>query len=186
MIQLICFEFNTRPRGGEVEVRHYDEDIYVLNENHRDVVSPLYEEIRIRFPQAYEDLCLRYKESIQNIWYFEFRVVCGFIKCNWGSFDNKWDIDDNGEWHFEFIICPLAGECKSEGRICNPTEKLVILDGEMRVLKLIGAGKRVIEIADELSLSPKTVENHTNSMFRKLGYHNKSQLVDYAHRKGIL
>jgi len=186
MHQLKSFEFNTRPRGGEVEVRHYDEAIYILSENHREIVSPLYEEIRIRFPHAYEDLCLRYKESIKNIWYFEFRVVCGFIKCNWGLFDNKWDIDENGEWHFEFCICPLAGECRSEGRICNPTEKLIILPGEMRVLLLIAQGLRVLKIADELCLSPKTVENHTNNLLKKLGFHSKSQLVDYAHRKKLI
>jgi DNA-binding CsgD family transcriptional regulator len=182
MEKLKCFEFNTRPKGGEVEVRHYDEPIYVLTENHRDVVSPIYEEIRLRFPHAYSDLCLRYKESIKNIRYFEFRVVCGFIKCNWGIFDNKWDIDENGDWHFEYFYCPLVGECKSEGRICCPVEKTEILDGEMRVLLLIVAGMKTLEIADELCISPKTVETHVYNMLKKLHLHSNSQLVDWYHR----
>jgi len=186
MCQLKCFEFNTRPRGGTIEVRHYDEDIYVLTENHREIVSPIYEAIRKIYPKAYEELCSRYPNNIHNIWYFEFRVVCGFIKCNWAQFDNKWDIDENGIWNFEYVSCPLAGECRSEGHICSPTEKIVILDGEMRVLRLIAIGKRVIEIADELCLSPKTVENHTNNMLRKLDFHSKSQLADYAHRKKLV
>ena len=179
---LRCFEFNTRPTGGNIEVRHYDEPIYVLDENDRDIVSPLYEAIRIRFPHAYEDLCLRYQNSIKNIRYFEFRVVSGFIKCNWGRFDNRWDIDEKGDWNFEFCHCPLIGECKSEGRICWPTEKTVILDGEMRVLLLIVAGKSTIEIADELCISPKTVETHVYNMLKKSNLHSNSQLVDFYYR----
>lgn len=185
MEKLKCFEFNSRP-GAIVEVRHYDEPIYILTEYHRDVVSPLYCEIRERFPEAYADLCPRYKDSLQNTWYFEFRVVCGFIKCNWGSFDNKWDIDENGDWHFEYVVCPLSGECKSENRICNPKEKIPLSDSEVRVLLLIARGKRVLETADELCISPKTVEAHVYNINKKLGTNSNSQLTDYAHRKNLV
>ena len=127
---LKCFEFNQRP-GNLIEVRHYDEPIYTLSQNHRELVSELYCQIRERFPWAYADLCPRYKDSIQNTWYFEFQVVCGFIKCNWSTFDGHWDIDQNGDWHFEFHICPLAGECKSENKVCNPKEKLPLSESEI-------------------------------------------------------
>jgi DNA-binding CsgD family transcriptional regulator len=178
------YEFNTRPTDGLIEVRHHDE-IKILNEYDRDLVSELYENIRKRFPQAYEDLCNRYQKSIQNIMYFEYRVVCGFIKCNWGVFDNKWDIDDDGNWVFEFIPCPMAGECKSEGRICRAKEKTAILESEMRVLKLIVQGYKVIDIADELYLSPKTVESHVYNMLKKLDLHSNAALVDYWHRHNL-
>lgn len=182
MEKLRCFEFNTRPIGGNVEVRHYDEPIYVLTEYHRDVVSTVYEAIRERFPEAHQDLCVRYKESIKNMWYFEFRVVCGFIKCNWGRFDNKWDIDENGDWIFEFCECPLVGECKSEGRICKPTEKTLLSESELKVLALIVEGMKVAEIAEELCNSAKTIETHIYNMLKKLDLHSNSQLVDWFHR----
>lgn len=182
---LTCYEFNTRP-GGIIEVRHYDEPIYILAENNRDLVSPLYCEIRERYPEAYSELCPRYKDSIQNTWHFEFRVVCGFIKCNWGTFDGKWDIDENGDWHFEFHICPMSGECRSENKICNPKEKLPLSDGEMRIIKLIAIGKKVDEIAERLFIAPKTVEAHVYNINKKLGTHSNAQLSDYAHRKKII
>jgi len=185
MMILKCFEFNVRP-GALVEVRHYDEPIYVLTESHRDLVSPLYCEIRERYPEAYSNLCPRYKDSLQNTWFFEFRVVCGFIKCNWGSFDGQWDIDENGDWHFEFHLCPMFGECRSENKLCNPKEKLPLSDSELKVIRMIAIGKKVIEIADRLCLAQKTVENHVYNMNKKLGTHSNSQLSNYAHRKKII
>lgn len=185
METLKCFEFNARP-GGVIGVRHYDEPIYTLSESQRDVISPLYCDIRERFPEAYSDLCIRYKDSIQNTWHFEFKVVCGFIKCNWSTFDNSWDIDENGDWHFELTICPLSGECKSEGRICNPKEKIPLSDSELRVLILVARGRQVQSIAEELFLSPKTVEAHVYNMNKKLHTNSNSQLTSYAYRKHII
>lgn len=185
MEKLKCFEFNVRP-GGIVEVRHYDEPIYIFAENQRDLVSPLYCEIRERYPEAYSELCPRYKDSIQNTWHFEFKVVCGFIKCNWGIFDNHWDIDENGDWHFEYQICPMSGECKSEKKICNPKEKLPLTECELKVIRLIGIGKKVIEIADRLFIAPKTVETHVYNINKKLGTDSNSQLSDYCHRKKLI
>lgn len=185
MSTLNCIEFNTQPIGGKVEVRDNDKPIYILTENDRELVSPLYEMIRTRYPHAYADLCAKYKESIENIWYFEFKVVNRFIKCNWNQFDNKWDIDENGDWQFEFCMCPLLGECKSEGRICRPQERRELLESEIKVLRLIVNGKKTVEIANELYISPKTVEAHVYNMLRKLGLHSNSQLVDYWYRHGI-
>lgn len=182
---LKCFEFNVRP-GALIEVRHYDEPIYVLTESDRDLISPLYCEIRERYPEAYSELCPRYKDSLKNTWFFEFRVVCGFIKCNWGSFDGQWDIDENGDWHFEFHLCPMAGECTSENKLCNPKEKLPLTDSELKVIIMIAMGKKVVEMADRLCISPKTVENHVYNMNKKLGTNSNSQLSNYAHRKKII
>ncbi len=182
---LKCFEFNTRP-GGVVEVRHYDEPIYILNETHRDLVSPLFCEIRVRYPEAYADLCCRYKDSIQNTRYFELKVVCGFIKCNWGTFDGRYDIDENGDWHLEYHICPMSGDCKSENRVCNPTEKLPLTDSEVRIVKLIAIGKKVCEISERLFVAPKTVEAHVYNIHKKLGTDSNAQLSNYAHRKNLI
>lgn len=184
-MELKNLEFHLRPTDAAIEVRQMDQPIYVLNENHRELVSELYESIRKKFPEAYADLCERYQKSIKNIWYFEYRVVSGFIKCNWGRFDDRWDIDENGNWIFEFCHCPLIGECKSESRICRPTEKLELTQAEIRVLRLIVDGLKVLQIADELYLSPKTVEAHIYNMLKKLNLHSNSALVDFWHRHNM-
>lgn len=51
---------------------------------------------------------------------------------------------------------------------------------ETEVLVLIASGKTIKEIADELFISPKTVETHKTHVMDKLGLTNTAQLVKYA------
>jgi DNA-binding NarL/FixJ family response regulator len=51
---------------------------------------------------------------------------------------------------------------------------------------MIAEGNSVKEIAKLLGLSIKTVEAHKFNLMRKLGIHNKAQLVTYAIQKKIL
>jgi two-component system invasion response regulator UvrY len=53
-------------------------------------------------------------------------------------------------------------------------------DRELQVLVLIGAGKRVREIAGELNLSIKTVSTYRARILVKLGLSSTSQLIRYA------
>ena len=57
---------------------------------------------------------------------------------------------------------------------------------EREVVKMIAEGNSVREIANLLGLSIKTVEAHKFNLMRKLGIHNKAQLVTYAIQKKIL
>ncbi len=52
---------------------------------------------------------------------------------------------------------------------------------ECRILKLIAADKTSKEIADELGLSPRTVENHRTNICAKLGVHGIHSLVKFAY-----
>lgn len=56
---------------------------------------------------------------------------------------------------------------------------------EVEVLKLIANGKDNAEIARELSISPKTVKNHTSNILVKLQIDNRIQAAVYAVRSGI-
>jgi len=51
---------------------------------------------------------------------------------------------------------------------------------ELQVISLIGAGLGTREIADNLSLSVKTVETHRLTIKRKLALETNAQLVQYA------
>ena len=57
---------------------------------------------------------------------------------------------------------------------------------ERDVLKLAAEGHTTQEIADILVISRKTVEGHKTNLMAKLGIHNRTELVKYAIRKGII
>jgi DNA-binding NarL/FixJ family response regulator len=57
---------------------------------------------------------------------------------------------------------------------------------EAEVLQLIAEGYANKQIADELSLSVKTVEKHRQQVMQKLGIHNIAGLVRHAVKKGII
>lgn len=56
----------------------------------------------------------------------------------------------------------------------------LISDRELQVLKLIGTGKTVSEIAEELSLSVATVSTYRARLLEKMGLKNNSELTLYA------
>lgn len=69
---------------------------------------------------------------------------------------------------------------KGEATINGLTER------ESEVLILLAEGASNSEIADQLSISPKTVARHRENIMAKLNLHSRSDLVKYAIRKGII
>lgn len=57
---------------------------------------------------------------------------------------------------------------------------------EREVLHLAAEGLTNAEIADRLSISPRTAETHRANLMRKLGLRTQTDLVRYALRRGIL
>lgn len=57
---------------------------------------------------------------------------------------------------------------------------------EQEVLSLLAEGKTNDEIATELVISSHTVARHRENLMGKLGLHNRSELVKYAIRKGVI
>jgi DNA-binding NarL/FixJ family response regulator len=57
---------------------------------------------------------------------------------------------------------------------------------EIQVLQFIGAGCTSREIGTHMSVSHKTVENHKQRIFGKLGVQNQAHAVSVAFRKGYL
>jgi DNA-binding NarL/FixJ family response regulator len=66
----------------------------------------------------------------------------------------------------------------------NAHEKLS--DRELQTLVMIASGKRLSDIADELTLSPKTVSVYRARVLEKLGLSNNSELTVYAIRNGLV
>jgi len=57
---------------------------------------------------------------------------------------------------------------------------------EHEVLTLIAEGVMNQEIADQLSISVRTVERHRENIMNKLNLHSRTELVKYAIRKGLI
>jgi DNA-binding NarL/FixJ family response regulator len=60
-----------------------------------------------------------------------------------------------------------------------------LTERETEVLRLVATGLTYPQIAERLSLSPRTVQNHVQDTLSKLQLHNKAQLVRYALEQGV-
>ena len=57
---------------------------------------------------------------------------------------------------------------------------------ELTILNLVGAGFTSREISSQLTISHKTVENHKQRIFAKLGVQNQAHAVSVAMRLGLM
>jgi len=71
-------------------------------------------------------------------------------------------------------------------RVPDQTRNAKLSCREAEVLQLIAEGKASKQIAAELSLSKKTVENHRQRLMKKLNIHDIASLTRYAIAKGFI
>lgn len=71
----------------------------------------------------------------------------------------------------------IAAQTRKHGALTNR---------ECDVMLALCKGLSCQEIADQMFISPKTVDNHKQHIFAKLGIHNVVQLVTYAVRNKII
>ncbi len=57
---------------------------------------------------------------------------------------------------------------------------------EVQIVALIAAGETSRQIAERLTISPKTVERHRENVMAKLHLHNRAELTRYAVRQGLV
>ncbi|MGA8440281.1 MAG: response regulator transcription factor [Candidatus Sulfotelmatobacter sp.] len=67
-----------------------------------------------------------------------------------------------------------------------PPQESPLTTRERQVLKLLAEGKTVRGAATDLGLSSKTVDAHKFNLMRKLGIHNKAELVMWAIQKRVV
>lgn len=61
-----------------------------------------------------------------------------------------------------------------------------LTDREREILQLIAEGKTAAQIAEDLHISPHTVQSHRDSIMTKLDLHNRAALIRYAIRRGLV
>lgn len=59
-------------------------------------------------------------------------------------------------------------------------------DREYQIMRMIASGKTMNEIADELSLSAKTVYTYRSRILEKMGLKNNMELTHYATKHGLI
>ena len=62
----------------------------------------------------------------------------------------------------------------------------LLTEREREILRLTAEGRSAREVGELLGLSPRTVERHRANLMEKLHLHNRSEVVQYAIRKGML
>ena len=81
------------------------------------------------------------------------------------------------------LIDPLIADYAQ--RLAEGAEPPRLTAREREVLQLIAEGKTSAQIADQLSVSEKTVGNHRQNIKEKLGLNGTAELTKYAIREGI-
>lgn len=75
------------------------------------------------------------------------------------------------------------------GQTVEPKPASTRLDGlsprELQILRMIGRGLSRAEIAREACISPKTVDNHRESIMTKLDIHDRAMLVRFSIAEGV-
>lgn len=110
--------------------------------------------------------------------------------------------DDSRVELFTALRTVLNGNRFLSPRICNNVVSSYLAGGaertpgdksweiltrrEREIIKLIAEGQRTREIADYLSLSPKTVEKHRTNLMKKLDLHTISAVTTYAIQSGFV
>ncbi len=61
-----------------------------------------------------------------------------------------------------------------------------LTDREREILQLIAEGQTANQIAEDLHISPHTVQSHRDSIMSKLDLHNRAALIRYAIRRGLV
>jgi len=82
------------------------------------------------------------------------------------------------------LVSDYLHRVEQEGQAGRPFDNLT--DREREVLTLIAQGLSNQEIADELTISVKTVNRHRENIMAKLNLHNRVELVRYALEKGLI
>ncbi|MDH4189535.1 MAG: response regulator transcription factor [Betaproteobacteria bacterium] len=83
----------------------------------------------------------------------------------------------NGRYISETVAELLANQVAGRGVTAGHEQ---LSNREYEVLRLLGSGKTVSEVAEKLSLSVKTVSTYRTRLLAKLGLHGNADLIRYV------
>ncbi len=83
------------------------------------------------------------------------------------------------------VVKSLMESDKKEAKITDAGYD-TLTPREQQVMRLLADGRSTKDIAKELFISPKTVENHRTNIMNKLDLHSAMELVRYAAKLGLI
>jgi two-component system, NarL family, invasion response regulator UvrY len=87
----------------------------------------------------------------------------------------------------KYVSASLAEELATElGTESNKLPHETLSDREFQVMRLIAAGKKSSEIAEELSVTPSTVNTYRMRIFEKMKMQSNVELSRYAVEHGLI
>ncbi len=91
---------------------------------------------------------------------------------------------DNAETIMHAIDSVAAGERYISSMVASMIEsaEVNLTQRELQILELLLKGHCPLEIANTLTISPRTVEKHKENMMKKLGAANSMGLIEAGHR----
>ena len=95
------------------------------------------------------------------------------------------DLIMNGSSYFEESI-ETAGQSRFLTTFMIDGQPVEITARELEIIKLVSLGRSTAEIAEELFISPYTVQTHKKNINAKLNIHNPAALVAFAIRNSII
>lgn len=166
--------------ANDVMVRTSDGTVKTLSPADKELIDTFCEYLATFYTKAYSALCQEYKQSALNQSYFRYRIVNRFVRCNFGGLDDVNDISESLRCNFEYVPCPLRGECHLDRIVCHPEFNHKLSPSEMQVLRLVYEGLTEDAIGERLRLSPHTIHTHVRNAYARLDIHSKAEFIRYA------
>jgi len=87
----------------------------------------------------------------------------------------------------KYVSTDLAEQLvENLGKNAEETDHTTLSDREYQVMIMIASGKTVKEVADELSLSVKTISTNRTRALKKMGMKNNAEFAYYAIKQGLV
>jgi hypothetical protein len=119
--------------------------------------------VKAIYPNTHKTLCDKFGDQKHST----YARVYQFLSCNFSTIDGSPDIDEDGNFNFERVSCPVRHTCKLN--FCNPEIISILTPREHDIIEYFVKGYDLNEIAGRLFISPNTVHNHINNIYAKLG-----------------
>ncbi|MCK5134843.1 MAG: response regulator transcription factor [Bacteroidales bacterium] len=162
---------------------------FPLTSAQTELIDRCEQKIQQDYPETWYALKLEYPSPTTPIpWEIRFKRINRFLKCNFSVHDNRPDIDDDWNFDFERVPCPLRRECPHE--YCNPKLTHKLTKREIEIIELHVEGLSQNEIGKRLYISGLTVKNHVYKIYKKLGFtgenHPETKLINYAYQHKLV
>jgi DNA-binding NarL/FixJ family response regulator len=144
--------------------------------------------LRINYPRISILILTMYDSEIALIQLLQLGAK-GFLKKDIHPAELKYAIHsviDTGYYYSHNATGRLVSIFKNEGKKKNLPSNIVFSKNEIEFLKLASTDLTYKEIALQMNISPRTVDNYRDALFLKLAVKNRVAMAIYAIRSGIV